>query len=164
MPIPSLPAELIDQILGYIQYQSDLAACARVSKSWLPFSRRLLYSSLSYSRSNDAELDFKGQEPGLLGTLQSSPALAALVTSLRFFGWYHEELEREEPWTDGSEDEFEARYDEEPSAPEPDREQLGQFLKCCLRLQCLSVRGAYLYLEDLVGLKGASTVLALGER
>ncbi|KAF9460198.1 hypothetical protein BDZ94DRAFT_1311744 [Collybia nuda] len=81
MPSPEIPQEIIDCIIGELQYQPRaLVACSLVSHSFVPTSQRLLFSTLCLTSSKRSatlcQMLFK--------SFQVNPYLAHLVEDLSF--------------------------------------------------------------------------------
>ncbi|GAA5946159.1 hypothetical protein JCM3765_000139 [Sporobolomyces pararoseus] len=94
MPIPSLPNELIDQILSYeCLKEEDLQTACLVSKSWLEPSRRSLYHSIDLYLRRIEPCDGPLSPPRityrldtaswqLFSVLNQKPGLAAMVKEI----------------------------------------------------------------------------------
>lgn len=142
MPIPSLPTELIEQILSHLQ-RRDLAICARAHRRFLPLVRPKLYTSLDMMLKSRNSLTHSSSL--LAKTLEVSPHISQLVTSLSYIGWH------KSPTLSGRDVQV------------VDCTVLLLLLQQCPRLEELSVRGVALWLDDLRLVPGTPSGSADGE-
>ncbi|GAA6021281.1 hypothetical protein JCM11491_005789 [Sporobolomyces phaffii] len=88
-PLPTLPTELINEILlERVLSTSDLARCCLVSRQFLPAARQLLYHSIQFRiysdlRETGSLYALSRDSRVLCNTLTSSTSLASLVRRLR---------------------------------------------------------------------------------